>query len=93
MEPASGREIINREYLDQTIDIVNSLPPATRQTLINLLKKYNHVFAWTPTYMVRVDREVIEHKIMIKPGTKEIKQKNGFKWETRTWKSMSRSPS
>lgn len=37
-----------------------------RKSLIELLKKYKHVFAWTPTDMVGVDRGVIEHKLMIR---------------------------
>ena len=70
VEPASGKKIINREYLDQPVSVGSNLSFATRQTLIKFLKKYKHVFSWTPTDMVRVDRKVIEHKLMIKPSTK-----------------------
>lgn len=65
--------IINVEYPDQPVSIGVHLPPTIRQELIELLKKYKHVFAWTPTYMVGVDRKVIEHKLMIKPGTNVVK--------------------
>lgn len=74
-EPANDKEIINKEYPDQLVSVGNNLTPSTRQALINLLKKYIHVFAWTPTDMVGVERKVIEQKLMIKPGMKETKQK------------------
>lgn len=87
---ASGKEMINREYPDQPVDIGSNLQPATRQALISLLKKHKHVFTWTPTDMIGVDREVIENKLMILPGTKEAKQKKGFKGETGIGQSMSK---
>lgn len=52
-----------------------AIPAKTRQALVHLLHKYKHVFAWTPTNMARVDRGIIEKKLMIKPGAKEINQK------------------
>lgn len=74
-EPTNGSEIVNREYMNRPVSVRCSLPSATRQALINLLKKDKHVFPWTPTDMVGVDREVIEHKLMIKLGAKENKKK------------------
>ena len=42
--------------------------------------------------MVGVDRKVIEHKLMIKPGTKETKQEKKFRGETgigqSTWRLL-----
>lgn len=73
VKPTNGKEIINKECLDQLVSIGDNLPPATRRPLVDLLKKYKHVFAWTPTNMEGVDREVIEHKLMIKLGEKEVK--------------------
>ena len=67
LEQTSGSEIINMEYPDQVDGIGGNLPPTTRQAL------YKHVFSWSSTDMVGVDKEVIEHKLMIKPGAKEIK--------------------
>lgn len=46
-----------------------------------LLKQYKHVFALTPTDMVGVHKEVIEHKLMIKQGEKEIMQKKRLHFE------------
>nr|KAJ0214035.1 hypothetical protein LSAT_V11C400197270 [Lactuca sativa] len=73
--PEKGKEVINEGYPDQPIDVGSDLPSPTRRALVDLLKRYKHVFAWTPTDMVRVERKVIEHKLMIKPGVKEVKQK------------------
>lgn len=48
------------------------------------------MFAWKPIDMVGVDKNVIEHKLNIKPRSKEIKHKNSDNEETRirqsTWK-------
>nr|KAJ0216025.1 hypothetical protein LSAT_V11C300153800 [Lactuca sativa] len=74
-ESTNEKEVINEEYPDQPINIGRGLTGHTRHALIDLLRRYKHMFAWTPTNMVGVDRKVIEHKLMIKPGTKEIKQK------------------
>lgn len=73
--PAKGKEVINEEYPDQPVNVGSDLPSHTRRALVDLLKRYKHVFAWTPTDMVGVERKVIEHKLMIKPGVKEVKQK------------------
>lgn len=63
------------KYPDQRVIVRTTLPARTREALVQLLQKYKHVFAWTPTDMLGVDRGIIEHKLMIKLGTKELKQK------------------
>lgn len=57
------------------MNVGTALPVKTRQALVQLLQKYKHVFTWTPTNMVGVDRGIIEHKLMKKLGAKKIKQK------------------
>lgn len=74
VEKTNENEVINEEYPDQPVNIGCNLPGCTRQVLIDLLKQYKHVFAWTPTDMVSVDRKIKEHKLMIMPSTKEVKQ-------------------
>lgn len=74
-DPAKGKEVINEEYPDQLVSVDHNLPAHVREAMVDLLKWYKHVFAWTPTDMVGIDRKVIEHKLMIKPGVKEVKQK------------------
>ncbi|KAI3510604.1 hypothetical protein L1887_17729 [Cichorium endivia] len=51
------------------------LPTTTRKKVITLLKQYKHAFAWEPTDMVGVDRNVIEHNLNVKPRSSIIKQK------------------
>lgn len=70
---ANGKEVIHEEYLDHPVNVGSNLREPTRRALIDLLKQYEHVFAWTPTDMVGVDREVIEHMLIIKKGAKEVK--------------------
>ncbi|XP_023742246.1 uncharacterized protein LOC111890354 [Lactuca sativa] len=69
------KDIINENHPDQPINVGCDLPDHTRRALVDLLKRYKHVFAWTPTDMVGVERRVMEHKLMIRPGAKEVKQK------------------
>ncbi|XP_023755822.1 uncharacterized protein LOC111904277 [Lactuca sativa] len=78
---AYEKEVINDEHSDQTTSIGGNLPGHTRRALIDLLRRYKHIFAWTPTDMVGVERKIIEHKLMIKPGTKEIKHKKRVQGE------------
>ena len=92
-KPTCDKEIINKEYSDQPVSVGNNLPSGTRQVLIRLLKEYIHVFTWTPTYMVGVDRKVIEHRLMIKPRMKETNRRKGCKEVTEIGQSMLRSPS
>lgn len=55
-ESTKEKEVINEEYPDQPISIGHGLPYHTMQALIDLLRRYKHVFAWTPTYMIGVDQ-------------------------------------
>lgn len=57
------------------------ISPMTQHLDSTLLKQYKHVFALTPTDMVGVHKEVIEHKLMIKQGEKEIMQKKRLHFE------------
>lgn len=75
VEKANEKEVINLEYPNQPVSIGRNLPERTRGKLVSLLRQYKHVFTWTPTDMVGVDRKVIEHRLMIESGTKEVKQK------------------
>ena len=72
---ADEKEVINEEHPDQTVSIGHNLLGHTGRALVDLLRRYKHVFAWAPTDMVGVDWKILEHKLMIKPGRKEVKQK------------------
>nr|KAJ0199159.1 hypothetical protein LSAT_V11C600300850 [Lactuca sativa] len=64
-----------RRYLDQKAGIGSTPPYQTRGKLLNLIRKYKHVFAWEQTDKVRISREVIEHNMNVKPGNTVVKQK------------------
>lgn len=72
---AYTKEVVSEEQPDQVISVGHNLPGRTRKALVDLLRRYKHIFAWDPIDMVGVNREIIEHKLMIKPGTREVKQK------------------
>jgi hypothetical protein len=42
--------------------------------LVDFLKENLNVFAWKPSDMKGIPREVVEHKLNIKPGSKPVKQ-------------------
>lgn len=69
------KEVINSDYPGQEIRIGVELPLDIREMLIDMLKKYKHVFAWIPLDMVGIDRKLIEHGLNIQPGVSIIKQK------------------
>nr|AAX96740.1 retrotransposon protein, putative, Ty3-gypsy sub-class [Oryza sativa Japonica Group]ABA91942.1 retrotransposon protein, putative, Ty3-gypsy subclass [Oryza sativa Japonica Group] len=66
-----------------SLDMVEQMPspPATTEppkkefVLITFLRDNADVFAWQPSDMPRVPREVIEHKLMVRPDAKPVKQK------------------
>jgi hypothetical protein len=43
--------------------------------LVDFLKANLNVFAWKPSDMKGIPREVSEHKLNIKPGSKPVKQR------------------
>nr|CAH68036.1 OSIGBa0139N19-OSIGBa0137L10.5 [Oryza sativa] len=63
-----------------------SVPAAPRQrivtcdevpedALVSFLRAYADVFAWRPADMPGVPREVIEHRLAVRPGAKPVRQK------------------
>ncbi|KAI3708073.1 hypothetical protein L2E82_37107 [Cichorium intybus] len=75
LEAGDANVVINPDYLEQPIKIGTTLPGEIRNKLITLLQRYKQVFAWKPTDMVEVEREVIEHGLNIQPGNTLVKQK------------------
>lgn len=69
------KEVIKSDYPGQEIRIGVELPLDIREMLIDMLKKYKHVFAWIPLDMVGIDRKLIEHRLNIQPSVSIIKQK------------------
>ncbi|XP_077244859.1 uncharacterized protein LOC143884896 isoform X2 [Tasmannia lanceolata] len=70
-------EIINigTEDLIQEIRIGNTLSSEERDELINLLKEYKEVFAWSYKDMPGLSEDIVQHKLPLLPGIKPKKQK------------------
>jgi hypothetical protein len=52
-----------------------------RDEMIGLLKEYSHCFAWSYTEMPRLSRELVEHRLPIKPCFRPFKQRpSQFIW-------------
>ncbi|GJV15170.1 reverse transcriptase domain-containing protein [Tanacetum coccineum] len=66
---------INPEYPEQTVMIGSDLTEKTRSKLCNLLQRSLDIFAWTPTDMTGVPRQIAEHKLNVRKGCQPVRQK------------------
>ncbi|GJU82296.1 reverse transcriptase domain-containing protein [Tanacetum coccineum] len=66
---------INSEHPEQTIMIGSNLTKKTRSKLCNLLQRSMDIFAWTPTDMTGVPRQIAEHKLNVRKGCQPVRQK------------------
>ncbi|GKE95751.1 hypothetical protein Tco_1580606 [Tanacetum coccineum] len=57
---------INPEHPEQTVMIGSDLTEKTRSKLCNLLQRSLDIFAWTPTDMTGVPRQIAEHKLNVR---------------------------
>ncbi|KAK3012486.1 hypothetical protein RJ639_007937 [Escallonia herrerae] len=60
---------------DKTVQIGSNLKEDTKLELVNLLRTYADVFAWTAANMPGIDHEVITHRLNVDPSKKPVKQK------------------
>jgi len=67
--------IINEKFPDQPVVIGSSLPKATKEKLICMLKENLDVFAWQTSDMTGVPRELAEHALNANPNIVPIRQK------------------
>ncbi|XP_073360107.1 uncharacterized protein [Aegilops tauschii subsp. strangulata] len=51
------------------------LPPDQEEALVGFLRANRDVFSWEATDLVVVPRDVIEHRLMVCPGARPVKQK------------------
>ena len=49
------------------------LDPEYKQELVDLLKKFKDCFAWKYYEMFGLDRSIVEHGLLIKPGYRPFK--------------------
>ncbi|GJW31538.1 reverse transcriptase domain-containing protein [Tanacetum coccineum] len=66
---------INPEHPEQTVMIGSDLTEKTRSKLCNLLQRSLDIFAWTPTDMTGVPRQIAEHKLNVRKGCQPVRQK------------------
>ena len=66
---------INPKYPDQRVRVNTALPRDTLSKLEALLKENVDVFAWCPSDMTGIPRDVAEHELRIPPNVKPIVQK------------------
>ena len=52
-----------------------TLSPATRKELIDLLRDYNDVFAWSYQDMPDLDTDIVVHQLLSKEECASVKQK------------------
>ncbi|KAK3017923.1 hypothetical protein RJ639_004012 [Escallonia herrerae] len=67
-------EVYPREE-NKTVWIGSNLKEDTKLELVNLLRAYEDVFAWTAADMPGIDPEVITHSLNVDPSRKPAKQK------------------
>ena len=62
----------NEEHM---VKIGSNLGKEVRTQLINFLQKNADVFAWAPTDMSGIDAEVMEHRLVVDPKHRPMKEK------------------
>ncbi|KAK3001278.1 hypothetical protein RJ639_020818 [Escallonia herrerae] len=60
---------------NKTVRIGSNLKEDTKFELVNLLRTYADIFAWTAADMPGIDPEVITHWLKVNPSKKPVKQK------------------
>ena len=70
-------EVINlgSEEDPKEVKIGASLHPDVKRRLIELLKEYVDIFAWSYQDMPGLDTDIVEHRLSLKPECPPIKQK------------------
>ncbi|GJY05981.1 reverse transcriptase domain-containing protein [Tanacetum coccineum] len=66
---------INPEHLEQTVMMGSDLTEKTRSKLCNLLQRSLDIFAWTPTDMTGIPRQIAEHRLNVRKGCQPVRQK------------------
>jgi hypothetical protein len=61
--------------LDEAIMISQDLLSSEEVTMLSILDKNSDFFAWQTSNLTGVSRDIIEHKLQIKPSAKPKKQK------------------
>ena len=57
------------------VKIGSQLCPEVKKGLIDLLREYSNVFAWSYQDMPGLDSEIVEHRLSLNPECPPVKQK------------------
>ena len=70
-------ELVNLGSEDDVkeVKIGSRLCPDAKKGLIDLLREYSDVFAWSYQDMPGLDSEIVEHRLPLKPECPPVKQK------------------
>ena len=70
-------ELVNLGSEDDVkeVKIGSRLCPDAKKGLIDLLREYSDVFAWSYQDMPGLDSEIVEHRLSLKPECPPVKQK------------------
>ena len=66
---------IGSEEDPKILKIGTSLSPEEKERLTKFLKQHEEVFAWTYEDMPGLDPKLVEHRLVLKPDVKPVKQK------------------
>ncbi|KAJ0467169.1 putative nucleotidyltransferase, Ribonuclease H [Helianthus annuus] len=66
--------VLNNEYPEQTILLGHAISPAIHARLKELLSENMNIFAWSPTDMTGVLREITEHCLNVRPYAEPVAQ-------------------
>nr|MCH9869509.1 hypothetical protein [Serratia marcescens] len=66
---------LDEAFPSRCVQIGSALPAELRERVLAVLREYSDVFAWGPSDMPGISRELISHKLSIPEGTRPIKQK------------------
>ena len=66
---------IGSEDDPKILKIGSSLSPEEKERLTHFLKQHEEVFAWTYEDMPGLDTKLVEHRLVLKPNVKPVKQK------------------
>jgi hypothetical protein len=69
------RVALDSRVPDRTMWIGAKMSPEEQANLLQFLNKNSDVFAWYTSNLIRVSKEVIEHKLQVNPNVKPKKQK------------------
>ncbi|KAI5431078.1 hypothetical protein KIW84_035296 [Lathyrus oleraceus] len=70
-------ELVNLSFNDDVneVKIGSQLCPETKKGLLDLLREYSDVFAWSYQDIPGLDYEIVEHRFLLKPECTSVKQK------------------